>query len=419
MMFFRNRGRLAAPVRILLVALGAAAGALVACDDEGGAADAGPDAGVPDIADLVFGDFEPFAEPIADYIATNAEILGHQSFLTGIFDLQVAEDRLYLGYGDANLNLGQNTPIELRYFAEPDPAAVTAEFATDEEQVDRYRLQGDLLMVPGVDATEDGLLGNAYTRAAGGEWVKSRTLDLAWHVHDIASLAGAIYACGSGGTLEDYNQSTVNALFYRSDDNGETFETLEQIPHPTPPGDQRLTDLLAVGSDLYAFGYVSEFIDNQNTITQLIAYRLDGDGLVAHAGWSSFWVTDTEALSTDLGVVVGVDTSGDLNWECRLVSSDGAVEQGPFCAGLTVLDIAALGDGRGLVAYLPIDDYPVTAPAGLYGLNVGLTADGESLLDLVTQNVESFPRAIAFWRGDLYLGLDDGSVWRAVGAPAG
>ncbi len=121
-----------------------------------------------DIAELTFGEPSTWARPIDDYIEVNAAELGHDDFLQGIHDLHVFQDRLYFGYGDANLNLGQVTPIEIRRWTEPLSGAWEAEFIVDEEQIDRFRSAGDTLVVPGADATEDAWIGNAYTLHEGG-----------------------------------------------------------------------------------------------------------------------------------------------------------------------------------------------------------------------------------------------------------
>lgn len=388
-----------------------------ACDDNTSKEpDAGTDAGADasSITDLVYGEFEPWGYPIQDYIDVHTEEFEEDGFFKTIFDLAVFEDRLYLGYGDADRNLGRITPIEIRFWPQDDPLTVTAEFTTDEEQIDRFRQTDDLLMIPGVDATEDDLLGNAYTLGEGGEWHKSRTLDLAWHVHDMAVLDNMIYACGSGGTMDDYNNSTVNALFYESDDGGENFTLAQQIAHPDPPGDQRLTSLLSVGGELYAFGYVSKFEGSSSNISSLLAYRKDADELVSLSDFPSFWVTDTEQLTEDLGIVAGVHTGDPLAWGCILIDGSDSFANVPMCEGRTVLDMAPLADGRTLVLYLDIDTYP-TPDTGSWGLRVGVTEDGSDLMELISQDIEIYPESIAYWRKSLYLGLNNGEVWRSEG----
>ncbi len=280
----------------------------------------------PDLQDLEFASFEPWARPIDDYIETNRDQLGHDDFLQGIHDLAVFEDRLYLGYGDANLNLGRITPIEVRAWTSLEPDGWQAEFTTDEEQISHYRLTADALVIPGVDATEDDLLGNVYSKAEGGAgWFKSRTLEYAWHVHDAAAVGSDLYACGSGGSYDDYENSTVNAFLYRSSDAGGSFVVHQQLPHPDPPGDNRFTQLLTVGEQLYVFGYRSDL----SSINGFHAYALGDEGLSEVPDMPSFFTTAAHSLQPDVGLLVGVylragdrtpnllrPSSRDCGWSC-------------------------------------------------------------------------------------------------------
>lgn len=360
-----------------------------------------------DVADLDFEPFEPWAEPIDDYIEAGVARFGTREFLRGVHALAVFDGRLYLGYGDANLNLGRLFPIELRSWGRPDPESLERGFATDEEQVDHYRVFGDLLIVPGVDATEDGLLGNVYTLRPGGEWYKSRTLELAWHVHDAAVIGEAIYACGSGGTLDDYNNSTVNALLFRSDDGGETFEQAVVYPHPDPPGDNRFTNLLAVDGELYVMGY---FSDGEYTYAQ--AFTLDGGELASWSGPGRFFVLGSHSLTGDRGLLVGVEIGEPLTYGLRLVTPSG-VEVPEALTGAAVIDVQPLGDGRAVVLAVEGGEYPVPSEGPWEVFAALIDEELGELGELARGTFDAMPLSIAFWLRHLYLGLSDGTVWRA------
>jgi len=367
-------------------------------------------AALPDIEALTFGKLTKWTTPVQDYIDTNTEVLGHGNFMKDLFDLCVFEDRLYFGYGDATLNLGQNTPIEVRYFADPEVTAYAHDFVTDEEQIDRYRIDGDVLMIPGVDATEDGLMGNAYIHPKGGEWTKSRTLDGGWHVHDIARFGESIFAVGSGGTGDDYTNSTVNAFLWRSDDGGETFTVAVKIPHPSPPGDHRLVNLLAVAGKLYAAGYYSA-----NDMTYATAYEWTGEELVPWSGAGQFFVLDSYPVSVKLGLLNGVRIEQPLRYGVEKVTAAGV----GFLTGLdgkTLLDADPLGDGRAILLYVDGDEYPMEDSAGGFELHVALLSDGSKVTDLVTGLTLARPSSVAFWRKHIFVGLSDGTLWKAVGS---
>ena len=379
--------------------------------------DLGPDLAtevVPDvpaevgIEEMIFGEFQLWANPTKDFIDYNTEKLGHSDFMHDIFAMTVFEDRLYFGYGDANLNLGHDTPIEVRYWDEPVPDGYKFDFIVDEEQVSRYRIDGELFMIPGVDATEDGLMGNAYTMPAGGDWYKSRTLEGGWHVHDMVRIGETIYACGSGGTKDDYTNSTVNAFVWRSTDGGETFQVHVKSPHPAPPGDHRYTSLLGVGEQLYVFGYYSD-----GQFSYAIAYFLDGSELKLAEQMLDFYVIDTIPLTHDRGMLAGVRIGDPLKFGMNLVTGDG-VEAAAALDGYTYVNSQPLGDGRAVVLLFKGDQCP-SPEAGSWLATVMLT-DGESATIRATLSTPIVPSSVALWRDDLYLGLSDGSVWRSEGA---
>ena len=387
-----------------------AASDLNAHGDEGPASEAIPEVvSVPeDIAAMTFGKFYKWTNPIEDYIAINTEELGHGNFMKEIFDLTVFGERLYLGYGDATLNLGRITPIEIRYFTDPASKEYAFDFTTDEEQIDRYRQDGDLLMIPGVDATEDGLLGNVYTTAAAGDWYKSRTLEWAWHVHDSARLGDTIYACGSGGSLDDYSGSTVHAYLWHSSDGGESFEVLVDRPHPNPPGDQRHVHLLANSGELYVFGYYS---DDSGT-TFATSYVLAETELLPWEGLGAFFVLDTAALDQGNGLVVGVHIEQPLRQGAMLVS-DGVGTEALALTDFTVLDAEPLGDSRALMLYLEGNAYPLE-DAGGWPAHVGVLDSDGTLTEIGSLFPTVRPASISFWQGRLYVGMADGSIWRAA-----
>ncbi len=362
-----------------------------------------------DAEDLTFAPFELWAEPIADYISEAASALQSLNFYRGIHDLAVHDHRLYIGYGDATANVGRLVPIEIRSWQTPDPDAIASEFVTDEEQISRYRQINGRLLAPGVDAAEDNLLGQIYSLDATG-WSKDRTIRWAWHVEDVTMQGDDLIACGSGGDLDDYADGTVNAFLYRRTPDATGFEVDTALPHPQPPGDHRLTNLLVVAGALYATGYWSDY-----SVAYATAYRHTGTGLEPWEDMASFYVTDTLSVEPNLGLVFGVAIETTLRWATRVVTPAGVVEAMGL-TGLTPLNVDPLPDGRALMLVLETDVYP-SASEGPWDIVVGVTTDGQDFTELTRQSFDVLPRSIAFWRRSLYLGLDDGTVWRAWGTP--
>jgi len=367
-----------------------------------------------DIEDLVFDEPSAWASPLVDYHEAGEAALGHDDFLRGVHALARFEDRLYLGYGDANLNLGREFPIDVRSWTDPDaPDGWASEFVTDDEQIERYRPLGDLLVIPGIDATEDAWLGNAYVRPEGGDWSKSRTLDQGVHVHDAARLDDRLYACGSGSTPEEWDDTDIHFLLWRSDDLGETFELAGRLRNPRRPGDSRCTVLATVGGDVYGFGYRT---DSTFAIREVLAARLTGGaGEPEETDWGSgLFVTDAVALDADAALLVAVDLGTTNRWSAQLLTAAGVEEIDGF-DDRSILAAHSLGGGRALVIDADGDAYPTPSLDEL-DLAVSVT-DGASRAELTTLDPDAMPASVAWWRGAVYVGLEDGDVLRSTGAP--
>lgn len=381
------------------------------------AVDAGaapPDAG--SLAELRFPVPEPWAEPIGDYLAAGRAHVGPEGrFFEEIHDLVVFEDRLYLGYGDADVNMGRVIPIHFRAFASPEDPIPVDELASDEEQLDRYRLLDGELFMAGVDATEDGWLGNVYFRRPGGAWQKSRTLEGGVHVHDVASHLGTIYAVGSGATREEWGQGNIYAHLWISQDRGERFEILERH-HNNRIGDARWTRLLATSAGLYVFGYRS---NNQGSIYDLPHHLWDGEILAPlqpEHPLRFVFVTETDPLSPELGLVRGVIAS-----ETPLRSATWRVagEEVVRLAALdevTVLDVDRV-EATGELLLLVRDGAEYPAAGRTFSVRALVTRDLERFEELFVLETDRLPKALAHWRGHLFLGTARGEVWRSPGLP--
>lgn len=166
--------------------------------------------------DLTYSAPEPWADPIADYLAAGRQEVGSDLFDRAIQDLAPFDGRLFIGYGDATKNLGRIVAIEPRSFGDPEEPVASADFATDEEQIDHYRVFDDRIAIAGVDATEDGWLGNVYARITGGVWTKNRTVDGGVHVHDITAFSGAYWTVGSGASPNEWKSNHIFSYLWRS-----------------------------------------------------------------------------------------------------------------------------------------------------------------------------------------------------------
>lgn len=110
------------------------------------------------------------------------------AYANNIWDMQVYNDRIYLGHGDFNKNAG---PIPVIYY-DPSNNKFVTQYTVDEEQIDVYKVINDKLYIPGTDAKESWSLGNFYVME-NDQWMKYRTIPKAIHVNDLACFNGRLY----------------------------------------------------------------------------------------------------------------------------------------------------------------------------------------------------------------------------------
>ena len=392
--------------------------------DVGGGADAAStDAGSQEVwpgddlpaAGLTFGPLQPWANPIDDYLEAGMQHAG--LFLRGVHDLVVWEGRLYLGYGDANVNLGRVIPIEVRSFTSPDEPEPLREFATDEEQIEHYRVLEQGLYIAGVDATEDAWLGNVYYRGEAGDWTKSRTLQGGVHVHDVAGHGGAVYAVGSGAAPEEWEAGDIFAHLWRSEDSGASFEIVARR-HNGGDGDARWTRLISRPEGLYVFGYAS---NAQFVIDEIVNGVWDGQEVTPLADDHPLrWVLvdQSHPLPDGTALLTGVDASAQpLRRRAFRMSGDGVVEPVAGLQGLSVLDVAPHLPTGEVVLMVEQGDEVSDELRSSWAPKILISSDLESFTEALSFESERPPGAIVYWRGALYFGSGEGQVLRSAGRP--
>lgn len=412
------------------LALALALSALAGCSDPSPPPPVVNDAGDPDVAKLDSGvtgappvDAGPpriagrrcaaptaWATPIADYIAVGERVAPRGRFLRGVQDLAVFDGRLFFGYGDANINLGRETPIELRAFADEGAPSATAEFRTDEEQVEQYRaLDGDL-WVAGVDATEDAWLGNVYRRA-GGAWAKLRTVQNGVHVHDVAWWRGALWAVGSGGTPEEWSAGDIYGHLWRSADRGASF-TVAARHHNMGAGDARWVRILPLSDAMLLFGYRSDASGR----SAIVNVRFDGTStapLEMTDPLRASFIVETLPLPGGGGFARGAVNGGSgLIHRGYRVDAGGRATAIDALAGRAILDAALTEAGEVLVLSADADEWGSERP--VWSLRLDVTADLTAFTEVARWEESDAVRAVAYWRGAVYLGRDDGAVLRCV-----
>jgi hypothetical protein len=382
--------------------------------DADAASPADADAWVPTcpLEQCVFPPLAPWRVPIQDFLdqAKKENTLDYAALRKQVGDLIVFEDHLYFGYGDADINVGRLIPIQIRHYASPDDALPVVELPkTDEEEIALYRRFGDTLYIPGVDATEDAFIGNAFTRPKAGVWTKRRSIQAGVHVHDIAEFKGALYACGSGTlNIDDWNTGKVHSWLWRSTDGGASWTAAADVAN-TEVGDRRFTLLVPFPDQLLVFGYRA---NSQGSIVELLSNAWDGTALSNAAVAPKRFVLGGELLDGSRALVYGVNVQSPLRYEALSLAAGQAGQSIAALAGKAVLDAASAGAGQLVVLAADGDAYP--APTQPPAVRVLLTSDLATFKELVVASPSVWPTAIAVWRGGIYVGYADGSVWRSV-----
>ena len=393
------------------------------------------------VRERTFGQFQPWAAPIDDYLAVGTA-MNPGVFDAHVHDLASLGDRMFIGYGDANYNLGEHIPIEIRFFSKGEPTAQpanidaagqgapqTTPYQSGEEQIDRFRVLDGVLFQAGIDSIDPDELhtqqttdppsiqGNIY-RLDGETWKKHRSITGGEHVHDVAHWNGATFGVGSGAdTRIEFEAGRVFRYLWRSEDLGATFSTVQRVEVAEPgAGDTRWVTLLPLESGLYLFGYESEFATNTASLRNAVFDGTTVTDLAQGEPLGHLFPDDVLVLPDGSALLYGVDIgAGAAHYTAVHVAPDGTTQPLASLAGTTVLD-AALTD-TGEVVYLAAtgDAYGAPTPTS-YELRV-LAADAsapDATTELLRFTQPLAPSSIAYWQDAIFLGTADGKVLKAV-----
>jgi hypothetical protein len=179
------------------------------------------------------------------------------AYARNLWDLQAFDGKLFIGYGDTIRNSGPTDVITY------DGTNFTREHELAEEAIHIYRVIGDRLYVPGVDAhgSPDGFL---YIRAS-GTWTK-HTLPSVVHVTDVARHRDRL--CVS-------MQSSNNGGVMCSRDDAATWSHV-------PTFGWRAVSLFVLGDALYVASHESGVrrVDEDATTAVAFGLPLDADTVI-------------------------------------------------------------------------------------------------------------------------------------------
>ena len=372
-----------------------------------------------------FGTLENWARPIDDVLMAGEMMFG-DNFSRGINALVSDGERLWIGYGDANVNLGGVIPITFRSFVSADNPVPVVGATSGEEQLDQFRFVDGELWMPGVDSlgTDEefhfpNVGGNMYTYGDAG-WVKHRTVHGGEHVHDVAWWQGAAWAVGSGANNRpEFETGRIHRYLWRSQDRGRSWMTIHRDPFPIPgSGDTRYTLLLPQSDALYVFGYEFNWEENEIRVAnaQFDGWTLnpleDTDDLQGVFASGTLPITDNSSL------LWGIDVQTSPLRNRAWLVSNGRQETLGFLDGRTVISATLIPEsGEALVLSRLGDAYresPERFDLTIHRISVD---EPHAAHELLSWTASEAPQSVAFFDGSLFVGQNDGRVRRAVGDP--
>ena len=138
------------------------------------------------------------------------------AYARNIWDMQAFDGRLYFGMGNSNNHPpAPNAKGGHIWSYDPKSDLFKVEYETDEEQVARFRIIRNRLVVPGHDPTDPWTYGNWYRLEPNG-WKKHRTIPKGIHCYDMIEFNATLFA--ALGTKPNEN------FVLRSKDDGITWE---------------------------------------------------------------------------------------------------------------------------------------------------------------------------------------------------
>lgn len=167
-----------------------------------------------------------------------------------VWDLKLFNNKIYIASGNYNNNTG---PVDLYYYDITNNRMVK-DYTFQEEQINRFKVIDNKLVIPGIDNHLDTWEGGYYYELNGNTWV-SKPIKDAIHNFDVVKYKGSIFV-GIG------NDSDTSVL--KSNDNGNTFTYVDiydknnnKIITTSANSDStRIYDLFIFKNKLYAVGGV-------------------------------------------------------------------------------------------------------------------------------------------------------------------
>ncbi len=351
-------------------------------------------------------------------------------FARNIWDMEVFDGRLYLGGGNSdNDTVGGNAgPVEVYYYDSATDQFLQ-EYLIEEEQLDRFVLIGDQMLVPGHDPHNDfAPPGRIYVRELGGEWHVWDTLPPSPHVYDVHYFDGAYYAAlgldidGTGGVIArstddgaTWQTASLPGVLIRDntayvmrawslfDFNGTLYVSTVSIPQASSSFDLNKAPVYALASIL-SNGYALFLQASVNffpaEVSEIQLRNLNGELYVMPTDPYLLRIERPVHFRDQL-VYLAVVNSSDHNWTpVTLYAMDTTNTTRPimFEADEYAWDTWVEGDALYVLLNQQVTDH-------LWSVRVMSTCDLENWSEVAAFQSMTFARSFALFEGDFYFGL--------------
>ena len=358
--------------------------------------------------------------PIETYIDEATTAIGPE-IDKGIHDLFVFNDRLYIGYGDADLNAGGVSPIQILSFNTPEGEVSAESLETGEEGIYRYRLIDGELMIAGLDSTDADeltsrpLIEGNFLRTRNGVWEKYRAIQGGEHVHDVTRFMEGLWAVGSGADNRmEWETYGVYRYLWFSDDGGVTWRRYKRV-FREESGDTRFINLLSVGPRLFIFGFLNpaegpivpknEMILGATGEPTPLATE-EGDNEI-HP-FANVYVESTYPISEVLGIVSGFDLD-ERKWRVWQVMDGGQIEALTAWGDRRLIDLSVnQQDNRLTLLFNDNNEGDASSGVIMHGQDI----DHLTELTLLSFDSTTRPLSISQWGEFIFMGRVDGQIWR-------
>ncbi len=360
---------------------------------------------------------------------------GTNFFARNIWDMEVFDGRLYLGGGNSdNDTVGGNAgPVEAYYY-DPVGDQFVQDYVIDEEQLDRFVVAGERMLVPGHDPHNNfAPSGRIYVRELGGEWHVWDTLPPVPHVYDVHYFDGAYYAAlgldstGTGGLIARSTDdgatwqihylpaaligdrtAYVSRAWSLFDFNGTLYVSTTSIPQPSTSFDFNkapvfaLSSILSTGHALFVQSNVDFF---PAEVSEMQLRRPNGELYTMRP--QPFLMRIERAVHfQDHLVYLAVINTSDHNWTpvtlyaMDTTNTPRAIE---FETNEYAWDTWVEGDALYILLNQQVTEH-------LWSVRVMATCDLENWSEVAAFQSMTFARSFALFEGDFYFGLGTQSV---------